>query len=367
MFQKIREIHGKYIEEKIPRKGYRDSLKNKYRTESEEDYPIDFVVTWVDGNDPAWQQEKEKYSKDAGIEGNITARFREWGLFKYWFRMVERYAPWVNKVILVTYGHIPEWLNIDCPKLQIVKHSDYMPDEYLPTFSSVSIELNLWRIQDLSEHFVYFNDDTYLTKPVKPSDFFESGLPKYAAIAMPLMSYGMGTFQHELFANLGIINKHFNIREVISKNPEKWFSYVYGDDKKYNHLPYEESFLPGLWFNHLAVPYRKSTFKKVWNVIPERMEWTSKHKFRDAQDVMHQIFQLWDICEGNFIPVSRNYYGNAACSISEEAISAIESEKNIFVCLNDSEAISDEAFISLQKMCESRLEQIFNKKSMFEK
>ncbi|WP_270377120.1 Stealth CR1 domain-containing protein [Megamonas funiformis] len=26
----------------------------------EKDYPIDFVVTWVDGNDPVWQAEKAK-------------------------------------------------------------------------------------------------------------------------------------------------------------------------------------------------------------------------------------------------------------------------------------------------------------------
>ena len=367
MFQTIRSLHGNFIESRISRKGYRDSLKKRDNIETKEEYPIDFVVTWVDGNDKVWKQDKEKYAIESGVEGNIEARYREWGLFKYWFRMIEQYAPCVNKVFLVTYGHVPAWLNESCPKLQIVKHGDYMPAEYLPTFSSVSIELNLWRISDLSEHFVYFNDDMYLTRKVKQTDFFENGLPKYAAIAMPLMSYGFATFQHELFANLGIINKFFNIRDVIIKNPEKWFSYVYGNDKKYNYQAYENSFLSGLWFNHLAVPYRKSTFEKVWKAIPDRLDWTSKHKFRGPLDIMHQIFQLWDICEGNFIPVGRDYYGNAPININEATIAAIESEQNIFVCLNDSEAITDEAFANLQKMCESRLEKKFHKKSIFEK
>ena len=83
-------------------------------------------------------------------------------IFRYWFRAVERYAPWVNKVFLVTNGKFPDWINPDNPKLVLVKHDDYIPEEYLPTFNSCAIELHLHRIKDLSEHFVYFNDDTML-------------------------------------------------------------------------------------------------------------------------------------------------------------------------------------------------------------
>ena len=102
---------------------------------------IDFVVTWVDGNDPAWQQEKQKYTAvNADVRVN---RYREWDQLKYWFRAVEKYAPWVNKIHFVTWGHLPEWLDTTNPKLNIVNHKDYIPEEYLPTFSSHTIELHL--------------------------------------------------------------------------------------------------------------------------------------------------------------------------------------------------------------------------------
>ena len=135
---------------------------------------IDFVIPWVDGSDPAWRKEKYKYmgidEPDAGAE-----RYREMGILKYWFRAVEAYAPWVNQIHFITWGHLPQWLNTECPKLHIVNHKDYIPEKYLPTFSSHPIELNIHRIPGLSEHFVYFNDDMFLNGPVKPEFFFQNG------------------------------------------------------------------------------------------------------------------------------------------------------------------------------------------------
>ena len=68
---------------------------------------------------------------------------------------MEQYAPWVNKVYLVTNGTFPEWVNAECPKLVLVRHEDYIPEKFLPTFSSHTIELNMDKIPGLSEHFVY--------------------------------------------------------------------------------------------------------------------------------------------------------------------------------------------------------------------
>ena len=81
---------------------------------------IDFVVPWVDGNDPEWRKQKNEYLpkkvSDAGAD-----RYRDMGTLKYWFRAVEKYAPWVNKVHFITWGHLPEWMNTECEKLNIVK------------------------------------------------------------------------------------------------------------------------------------------------------------------------------------------------------------------------------------------------------
>lgn len=139
---------------------------------------IDAVVLWVDNQDVEWQQQKQKYQ---AIESDLPDagenRYRDWGIFQYWFRGIEINAPWVNKVYLVTCGHVPEWLNLKHPKLVIVNHADFMPREYLPTFNANSIELNIHRIKGLSEKFIYFNDDMFIMNKTKKEDFFVDGKP----------------------------------------------------------------------------------------------------------------------------------------------------------------------------------------------
>ena len=119
--------------------------------------------------------------KDRFLVDDRDARYRDWETLRYWFRGVEKFAPWVNKIYFVTCGHVPSWLNLDADKLVHVKHSDYIPEEYLPTFSSHPIELNVNRIRGLSEHFVYFNDDTFLCRSIPKEIFYRDGKPVHQA------------------------------------------------------------------------------------------------------------------------------------------------------------------------------------------
>ena len=139
----------------------------------EEKSEIDFVITWVDGNDPAWKRQRNlaaQASEQIQKTDNRKERYRDWDNLQYWFRGVEQFAPWVRKVHFVTWGHIPDWLNIAHPKLNIVRHDEFIPKDFLPTFNSHTIEWNFHRIQGLSDNFVYFNDDMLLLNTVKPTD-----------------------------------------------------------------------------------------------------------------------------------------------------------------------------------------------------
>ena len=110
---------------------------------------IDFVVTWVDNSDPQWQNEFEQYKTDTvANEENSHIRYSEHGLLRYWFRGVEKFAPWVRKIHFVTNGQYPAWLNLNNSKLHFVRHSDYIDSKYLPLFNSHPIENNLHRIKD---------------------------------------------------------------------------------------------------------------------------------------------------------------------------------------------------------------------------
>ena len=92
---------------------------------------IDVVLTWVDGNDPNWRAEKKKYDKSSTLIDEREVRYRDWDNIQYIFRGIENYMPWVNKVHFVTWGHLPSWMNTECPKLNIVNHKDFIPTEYL--------------------------------------------------------------------------------------------------------------------------------------------------------------------------------------------------------------------------------------------
>ena len=136
---------------------------------------IDFVIPWVDGSDPAWIEEFNKYCpEDKRIIDASEKRYRDYGLLRYWFRGVEQFAPWVRKVHFVTCGQKPDWLNLSAPKLHGVQHKDYIPQEYLPVFSSHPIELMMHKIPGLAEQIVYFNDDFFLTSPVRKKFFFRN-------------------------------------------------------------------------------------------------------------------------------------------------------------------------------------------------
>ena len=139
-------------------------------------YPIDFVITWVDGQDDVWRKQKASYSHTEE-EDDSEERYRDWNLLQYWFRGVEEFTPWVRKIHFVTCGHLPTWLNTEHSKLHIVRHEDYIPKEFLPTFNSNVLEIYLHRIEGLTEQFVYFNDDMFFLRPMKSTDFFINDKP----------------------------------------------------------------------------------------------------------------------------------------------------------------------------------------------
>lgn len=132
---------------------------------------MDVVITYVNGLDPVWQQE---YSR-ATNRPALAKRYRDWGLLPYLLRGIERYMPFVGRVFLVVSGEsqVPAWA--DTGNLHIVYHRDIIPERFLPTFNSTTIELFLHRIAGLGEEFVYFNDDLFPLAPLERADFFRDG------------------------------------------------------------------------------------------------------------------------------------------------------------------------------------------------
>lgn len=301
---------------------------------------IDFVVAWVDGSDKSWQKKKAQYAGIDVDEGQIdasAARYRDWGIFEYWFRSVEENAPWVNRVYLVTDHQVPDFLRANHPKLHIVFHDQYIPERYLPTFSSHTIELNFHRIHGLSEYFVYFNDDMFLNKPVCQEDFFRDGKPCYELIERPLEPCApLGLVNYVAINNMGVVNNHF-ARNYSLKYMSKFLNYRYGKSGIKNFLMLFWRKYQHFQDNHMPCPYLKSTFEDVWEKSYSVCDATCLHRFRMHSDLNQFVFRYWDIARGNFSPYSfkGGYYSVNSANVDRCVKDIIEAE-HMMICLNDS-------------------------------
>ena len=298
---------------------------------------IDFVITWVDMNDPKWQAKFSKYSqnKNNTKNGVSKARFRDNGFLKYWFRGVETFAPWVRKVHFVTDGQKPEWLDANNPKIHLVNHADFIPAQFLPTYNSVVIERYIHKIPGLSEHFVYFNDDFYLINHVATERFFQNGLP--CDIAVFDYNPSWSQWYKRIKNNIRIINRHFDKKEVMDRHHDKWFNKSYGLKARWNYfLKYYDKFVT-LRVPHNAQPYLKSTFEEVWAVAEKELTETSVNKFRALTDYTPELFRTWQICRGNFTPYN-TYKDTKMFPLMvrpKQAIKAIYQQSYTLICLND--------------------------------
>lgn len=328
---------------------------------------IDFVITWVDGNDPEWLKQKNEYNPNKSSDISVC-RYRDMGLLRYWFRAVEKYAPWVNKVHFVTWGHLPEWLNTDCEKLNVVKHSDFIPDEYLPTFSSHPIELNMHRIEGLSEQFVYFNDDFFLNGSVTPDFFFKKGLP-CDFLHTQNIYYGntQDTYAHVETNVASEISKKYSYTKSFFRNLSKYINVKYTFKANiYNFLKLENrNNFVGFYEPHLPLAYLKRHFNDLWREYRDVLDYTSKNKFRTPYDVSHTLVRYYSFAKGEFAPVSqksRGKYFNLMLN-AEEIPLAILDEKYKQICINDTCDYDEDVLEKITGAFENKLPD----KSMFEK
>lgn len=328
---------------------------------------IDIVIAWVDNSDPEWLHQKQKYNKNVKYHNDMwndsDARYRDWDLLRYWFRGIEKFAPWARKIHFVTWGHIPNWLNVDNERLSIVKHEDFIPNKYLPTFSSHCIELNLHRIPDLSEQFIYFNDDMFLLNNTVESDFFKNGLPCDAAIISPIYLKQNG-IRAEI-NNMYLINDAFDKNKVIRNHISKWFNYKYGKYLIRTCLMMPFNLFSGFYIHHLPTSLLKSTYIDVWNQYTDILDETCSHKFRENTDVNQWLMEFWQYCTGQFAPRSPNmgciYEGN---NLFNSMLDTIKHQKFKIICCNDSIDIDD--FEVKKELLIKEFNKLLPDKSVFE-
>lgn len=297
-------------------------------------FPIDFVVTWVDDTDIEWKKEKQFYSKEEQDDKPET-RFRDTGLFKYWFRTVEKYTPWVNHIYLVTNGQVPNFLDISNPKITLVDHKEIMPSTALPTFNSNAIEFSLNRISGLSDNFVVFNDDVFINRPLKPTDFFSiDGIPKDTAGLNQIMP--IENFDHITANNITIINQKFKKSTVFRKHWSLFFNIKNGPLNIYTALLLFFPRFSRIYDLHTAYSFNKKIFELFIDENKDKVNKTVHSRFRSITDISLWGIRYYQIVTGNIVPRKYNFSSFYTLDREQQIINDLKKGKHGIIDINDS-------------------------------
>lgn len=264
------------------------------------DFPIDVVFTWVNDNDPEWKLKLNKYKDidrhNHGQYASDNARFNNHDELYFSIKSVRKNISWVRNIYIVTDSQIPEWL-CEFNNVIIVDHRDIISEDFLPTFNSHVIEAHLHRINGLSEHFIYFNDDVFVARPLLPGHFFKNKKITSLFISKKSLSKmkSRGVITPTLCAS-------FNAKEILRNK------FCYDID-----IP----------LVHTYVPLRKSMFEMVWNTYNKEINAFLGNKFRTNDDLNLATFLVpwFTYCSGYSIftrdicyyfnirsPVAKTYY-----------------------------------------------------------
>lgn len=272
------------------------------------DFPIDVVFTWVDDSDPDWQTRYQHYKQlvndgDVGKYAIDSARFSNHNELKYSLGSVLKFLPWVRRIYIVTDKQCPTWLT-PTDRIQIVDHSEIIESQYLPTFNSHVIEAHLHKIPDLAEHFIYFNDDVFVARPLPAGHFFRSN-----GIASLFMAK----------KSLAIMQENGGDTPTLSASL-----------KSADILDQDFSFLIDQPLVHTYVPLRKSMFEECWRLYRAELNKFFPNKFRTNDDLnLATFFVPWlSYIRGVSVP-SRDicYYFNIRSPAAAAYFNALEIAK----------------------------------------
>lgn len=262
--------------------------------------PIDAVITWVDGQDPAHISKKanalmvERADFLNGIPaGRDDTRFADNGEIYYCIKSLRKFAPWLRTIFLVTDQQSPPFLTLEQRAIlgvTIVDHADIFlgKEVYLPTFNSISIETLLYRIPGLANKFIYLNDDFIVLKPVVPADFFQEKKVVLSGSWSKIQHYGR--FRLAISAVLNwAAKKILNINRAMSLLQQMKGAEIAGMTKEYLRVP------------HSPHPVLKSELLLFFERNEALLDFNAGFRFRN-------VAQFSPIALANHLAISRGDY-----------------------------------------------------------
>ncbi len=314
-------------------------------------FPIDVVYTWVDDTDPQWRARRDQALHEEGrpplgrmAHGAFLYRNRD--ELRYSLRTLERFAPFVRRVHVVTAGQVPSWLDTPNPRVSVVDHEEIFPDPtHLPTFNSHAIEANLHRIEGLSEHFLYCNDDFFFGRPLQPEKFFHAN-----GLARCFPSRAQIPPGPVTDADPGV--------DVAAKNGRDCLLDAFGRRvaQKFKHAPHA---------------LRRSVLAELEERFADRLRATSSHRFRHPDDlsVAASLCHHYGLLTGATVTGGIRYdyvWLDELDRVTDRLKGILENRRLDAFCLNDAEPPEEQRH-ELDDAVVSFLEQYVPEPSEFER
>ncbi|KAF2073421.1 hypothetical protein CYY_005269 [Polysphondylium violaceum] len=282
---------------------------------------IDAVYTWVNGSDPTILDKLKKAGYDINED---KERYREIGALKYSLRSVYQNAPWIKNIWILTDSQIPDFFDVqkDVPNIKFIFHESFFENRtHLPTFNSLSIESNFYNLpEEVSNCFLYFNDDVFLKSPVQPIDFFDAN---YNQVIFESDSI-IGLYVYRLFNEL---DPYFQSMVLSGQLLDKIWSSVEDERERVQS-------------DHGVQVFNRKMLLQMQFEIGQELAEASSHKKRETSDpqlafIYNQFVKRYDI---NYrVKKNFSYYGAITTNATElnSTLDGVHKTSSKVVCLND--------------------------------
>lgn len=271
--------------------------------------PIDFVLTWVNGRDPEFRKELLRHREASDIDWD---RFSESGELRFALRSIHYNAPWYRKIYVVSNCAPPAWF---CEESAVhwVRHEELLPEKCLPTFNSHVIESHLFELPGLAEHFVYLNDDMFLSAYAPESRFFFLGRSR------------------SFLEGQGNVDGY---RQGSDSEIAPWQS----ASRRAADLLFETGGLrPGQHHCHTPYSLRASVGLEMRQVFADELTELDTHRFRERDDVPPTsfLYQHFALAKGAAIPENVSHLHVQRRNFRALAGRVNSGKSGAFLCLND--------------------------------
>lgn len=306
--------------------------------------PVDAVITWVDGSDPKHARKLSECLGAQGIKRPTTvspSRLNDSGELDCCVTSIFRFAPWIRTIFIVSDDQTPSLVaklagSPHQDRVKVVDHQEIFRGHHsvLPLFNIRSLTTALWRIEGLSDCFIFFNDDFFLLRPLQKRDFFRDG---------KMVVRG----SHARFKHLSTPGQFMSrLRAFFAKNKPGRASHLLGQERAAKLAGMNKRYLR---LDHNPHPYLKHVLADFYAAHPDLFEENIRYRFRSEKQFVGEALAAYvamaagrAIVDNTLKTVQIKPADQSVLRIKQQMQAADESDRYAFACVQGLDSGTEE-------------------------